>query len=184
MNSRFRHQKGSALLVSLAVLTAITLGAMVAMQRSTVQIRMISNLQHQQEITNATLGTLNYLYDQMENNGALQNDILIKAESLYKASLADPATNTSFNPFTEFKASLTQPSFNSKSISTGGITASARNLPVPPGTSFYLKGKGGCGNGCSVMHAALNVSTVSTNGAISESQEIGVRRLIPGGTGQ
>jgi hypothetical protein len=34
------------------------------------------------------------------------------------------------------------------------------------------------------MYAALNVSTVSTNGAISESQEIGVRRLIPGGTGQ
>lgn len=178
--------RGSALIISLIILNVITLGAMVAIQRSTVQIRMISNLQHQQEIHNATLGTLNYLYDQLENNTLLQNQVIIKAETLYQQSLESTGENSidpKYDPFAAF-AALTQPTFQSKSIKQDGISAKVRSLPSPAGAQFYLKGKGGCGNGCSVRHAAINVTTVSKNDTITRSQEIGVRRLAPGGTAQ
>lgn len=171
-------QRGSALIISIVILNVLTLGAMVAMQRSTVQIRMISNLQHQQEISNSTLGTLNYVYNQMESNGKLQSDILTKAQQQYQISLADPTKSDSFDPFSTM-ASLTQPKFNTKIIKTDGISTAVRNLPVPAGTKFYIKGKGGCGNGCNVVHAAIKTTSISKNDSIKDIQEIGVRRLIP-----
>lgn len=175
------QQRGSALIVSLVILTAITLGAMVAMQRSTVQIRMVSNLQHQQEISNAALGTLNYLFARMLNDGAVQKKILIKAEEQYKASLledpANPAPSPTFDPFAEFAADLVLPDFKAKSISSNRTTI--QSLPMPEGSHFYLKGKGGCGSGCSVTHAAINSVVTAKNGMTRSEQEIGVRRLVP-----
>ncbi len=182
MNISQMQQRGSALIVSLVILTAITLGAMVAMQRSTVQIRMVSNLQHQQEISNAALGTLNYLFSQMLNDGVLQKNVLIEAEARYKASLIEDANGVkpaaTFDPFIEFKGSLARPDFKAKSISRNNTTI--QNLPVPDGSHFYLKGKGGCGSGCSVMHAAINTTVTAKNGMTRNEQEIGVRRIIPG----
>lgn len=60
------QQRGSALVISLVVLTAITMGAMVAMQRSTLQTRMIGNMQHQQAIFNATYSNINHFYMNLE----------------------------------------------------------------------------------------------------------------------
>jgi type II secretory pathway pseudopilin PulG len=54
-----RAQQGSALLVSLVILTVITLGAIVAMQRSTLQLRMVGNMQMQQNLFNAAQDDLN-----------------------------------------------------------------------------------------------------------------------------
>ncbi|WP_430461673.1 pilus assembly PilX family protein [Thalassolituus sp. LLYu03] len=182
-------QNGSALIVGLVILTAITMGAMVAMQRSGVQIRMVSNLQHEQELSNAAMSTLNYLYDKMESNGTLQNAILTKAETLYRESLTpDPATgessSPSFDPFSTYPNSLTVPEFEAKSIARNGITAEIQSLPSPSGNNFYLKGKGGCGSGCSVIHTAITVQVNSKNNVMTSSQEIGARRLTPGGTNQ
>lgn len=182
MNISQMQQRGSALIVSLVILTAITLGAMVAMQRSTVQIRMVSNLQHQQEISNAALGTLNYLFSKMMNNGVLQKNVLIEAEARYKASLVEDANGVkpaaTFDPFAEFQSALSpRPDFKAKSISSNNTTI--QNLPVPDGSHFYLKGKGGCGSGCSVTHAAINSVVTAKNGMTRSEQEIGVRRLVP-----
>lgn len=47
-------QQGSVLLLSLVLLTVITLTSVIGMQRSTTQIRMLNNMQHQQEVFNAT----------------------------------------------------------------------------------------------------------------------------------
>ena len=176
-----KQQRGSALIVSLVILTVITLGAMVAMQRSSVQIRMVSNLQHQQEISNAALGTLNYLFTQMMTNSALQKNLLIEAEARYKDTLVASANGVqlqpTFDPFAEFSDTLTQPDFKAKSVKLSSTTM--QSLPVPEGSHFYLKGKGGCGSGCSVMHAAVNTTVTAKNGITTNEQEIGVRRIIP-----
>lgn len=175
--------------MGLVILTVITLGAMVAMQRSTVQLKMVSNLQHKQELNSAAMSTTSYFYTTMENNTALQNLLLIEAETRYRDSLTpDPVSGTapdpSFQPFKVFPQQFVQPQFKAKSISAAGPVASMQYLPSPPGNNFYLKGKGGCGSGCSSLHAAINVSVTSKNNLLTARQEIGVRRLTPGGVNQ
>lgn len=175
--------------MGLVILTAITLGAMVAMQRSTVQLKMVSNLQHKQELSSAAMSTSSYLFTAMENNTALQNLLLIEAETRYRNSLTpDPlsgeSSEPSFPPFETFPERLVKPQFEARSISAAGPAATMQYLPSPPGNNFYLKGKGGCGSGCSTLHAAINVSVTSKNNLITSQQEIGVRRLTPGGVNQ
>jgi|GEM_PF-1215588 len=181
-----KDQRGSALLISLVVLTAITLVALVAMQRSSTQIRMISNLQHQHEVSNAALGTLNYVFDRMRDNSALQNGMLNQAKSIYRDALDNDQINEeqtnipSFNPFQEFGTQLTQPSFSSKIIPTSGLTTSFKALPVPAGTNYYLKSVPGCGSTCDAIPAAITTRAQSKNNTISVTQQIGILRLVPG----
>lgn len=179
-----KAENGSALIISLVILTAITMGAMVAMQRSSVQIRMVTNLQHEQEVDSAALSTLNYVYDSMVNKGALQTKILTTADNLYKQALADGETAIpTFDPFTTFSSSMQQPSLNLKSVRDSDITTRIQALPVPAGSGFYLKGKAGCGSGCSVLHAAVITTAQSKNNVITSTQEYGIRRLTPGAAG-
>lgn len=49
-----QSQTGSVMLLSLVLLTVITLTAVIGMQRSTLQIKMLNNMQHHQEVFNAT----------------------------------------------------------------------------------------------------------------------------------
>merc|ERR1712000_527780 len=65
----------------------ITVVSMVAMQRSSTQIRMINNLQHQHEVANAARGTLSYVYDVMRDDSALQGKIMSLSERMYKNAL-------------------------------------------------------------------------------------------------
>ncbi|MBM96895.1 MAG: hypothetical protein CMI09_13745 [Oceanospirillaceae bacterium] len=48
------QQKGSAMILSLAILALLTVGAAFSMQRSTLQVRMINNMQYKQQVSNAT----------------------------------------------------------------------------------------------------------------------------------
>lgn len=177
----FSVQKGSALLISLGILTAITLGAMVAMQRSSVQIRMVSNLQHQHEVKNAALSNLNSVYTQMLLNGSLQNKILIETKALYTSALdADPAIKTAplVKVYEEYPDDLKAPVISAKSLDK--VVVTARHLPAPAESSHYLKAVQGCGSSCSAMHLAVSAEATAKNGATKSSQEIGLRRIVPG----
>src|SRR5690554_5689279 len=121
-------QQGSALLVSLVILTVITMGAMVAMQRSGVQIRMVSNLQHQHELENAALSTLNGIYSQMLANAALQNKLIIEAEAQFKLAEDDATKPNSINPFAKVPT-LVKPTFSANSVKETSSTAF--KLPSP-----------------------------------------------------
>src|SRR5690554_6638031 len=85
-------QRGSALIISLVILTAITIGAVVAMQRSTLQVRMVGNMQHQQNVFNATLSDLSSLINHLRNIGtatSLLNEA-VKAENIATGSTIEP----------------------------------------------------------------------------------------------
>ena len=181
-NNRHNDQRGSALIISLVMLTAITVVSMVAMQRSSTQIRMINNLQHQHEVANAARGTLSYVYDVMHGDSALQGKIMSLSERMYKNSLdKDDVDIPRFDPFTEFSNVLSQPKFDSKVVPDSGITTSVSALPKPSGNNYYLKAVPGCGTACDVLPAAISTTAVSKNNVITVTQEIGVLRLIPGG---
>ncbi|APR66184.1 MULTISPECIES: pilus assembly PilX family protein [Thalassolituus] len=53
------RQQGSALIFSLIILTSITLGVIVSMQNSTLQLRMVNSMQHSQQVFSATYDYLN-----------------------------------------------------------------------------------------------------------------------------
>lgn len=63
-----RHQRGSALVMGLVVLTMITVTAMVAMQRSTLQLRMVGSMQRDQQVFNATFNYLSNGYFNMQDD--------------------------------------------------------------------------------------------------------------------
>ena len=169
-------QQGSALLVSLVILTVITMGAMVALQRSGIQIRMVSNLQHQHELENAAMSTLNSIYTQMLNDTDAQRNILVKTDNQFTKAEQDSSVDPQLNVFTEFSNDLTKPTFTAKSVKT--VTANIQKLPSPDG-SFYLKGTKGCGSGCAALHIAVDTNVKGKNNIADANQEIGIRRLIP-----
>ena len=60
-----KQNKGSALAISLVILTSVTLGAVYAMQRSGTQLKLVANMQHLQTIDSYAVsnneGALEYL---------------------------------------------------------------------------------------------------------------------------
>lgn len=60
-------QNGSALIISLVILTLLTLGASVAMQRSSLQVKMTTNMQFKQQMFNAAYSSIEAM---MANLGA------------------------------------------------------------------------------------------------------------------
>ena len=176
MHMSLVKQQGSALLVSLVILTVITMGAMVALQRSGIQIRMLSNLQHQHELENAAMSTLNSIYTQMLNDTDVQRNILVKTDNQFTEAEQDSSEDSQLAIFTTFKDDITEPTFEAKSVKS--VTANIQKLPSPDG-SFYLKGTKGCGSGCAALHVAVDTNVKGKNNIAEINQEIGIRRLIP-----
>src|SRR5690554_5658346 len=121
-------KRGSALTISLVVLTAITLGAVVAMQRSTLQVRMVGKMQHQHNVFNAAQNDLGALIDQLR-------DLEIANELLLKAIQAENHTaDSTIDPFTQSNLSKPEPPQNVKSpVNTLRVTA------LPSKTKHSLK---------------------------------------------
>lgn len=100
--SRFKHsqlghiskQSGSAMIVSLAILTILTLGAAISMQRSTLQVRMISNMHHKQQVTNATYSYIDNMISILRNDNTTTTVLgqLIEKEESNVSNGADPGS--------------------------------------------------------------------------------------------
>lgn len=175
------NQQGSALLVGLVILTAITLSALVGMQRSTVQIRMVSNLQHQQELDSVAQGTLEVLWYGMRGDRAVRYSVLNQVQTAETAAISGGAAEGSarVNPF-DAHDELTAPSFSYKSLSSSTAPVNqARLIPSPPGSERFLRGKPGCNSSCSVMKVAASTLVTGRNGNATASQEVGLIKISP-----
>lgn len=170
------QQRGSSLVFSLVILTAITLGAIVAMQRSTLQLRMIGNMQHQQAIFNDTMSDLNTLFDGLRNaNTANQilGDMII-AENISIAN-GNPAGTAQLNPYS-FNL-LDQPLRNTGTSST---TNRLRMLAPPEESSQSLKVHKNSSAGTLVpYYFASNVLGVDVNNQTRSRQEAGFFYMAP-----
>lgn len=83
------NQSGSVLAVSLVLLTTITLVAIMGMQRSGLQSRIVSSVQHQEFVFNSALSTIyaNYDFFQTSDTQALNDAIEIAKNFKYQQSI-------------------------------------------------------------------------------------------------
>ncbi len=157
-------QRGSSLIFSLVILTAITLGAVVAMQRSTLQVRMVGNMQHQQNVFNAAQSDLSSLIDQLRNTDNADH-------VLNKAIQAENQTAGSIiNPFSQDNG-LTQPTAP-KNIKKP--ENALRVLSLPSSTPNSLKAAEGSSSGTlAPYYFANHVEVNDKNDNVKSIQEIG-----------
>ena len=94
-SSNNTQQRGSALIFSLVIMTVITVGAMVAMQRTTLQARMISNLDHGQEVFRATYSTSRSFLAEIDE----PSEYKVAADTLGNLILQENASFAQGNPY-------------------------------------------------------------------------------------
>ena len=70
---RLKQESGMALIVSLIILTIITLGSVVAMQRANTQSKMIGNLQHKQALFTTGQNEINFMLEQLKEDDIRQS---------------------------------------------------------------------------------------------------------------
>lgn len=169
---KLNKQRGSALIISLVILTAITLAAVIAMQRSTLQVRMVGNLQHQQTIFNAAYSNLGGLMEQLRQSGNT-TDILNDAVTLYHQ---DPDAD-GINPFaTNYALTAPQLPSNVKSV-----TNTVKSFEPPTGSSaISLKEMEGSSGATFVPYYFTSTATADDDAqAVSSTQQIGFYFLAP-----
>lgn len=166
-------QRGSALIISLVILTAITLGAVVAMQRSTLQVRMVGNMQHQQNVFNAAQSDLGSLIEQLRSMGKA-NDLLIQAINKEKAK-ANPNDKVHIEPFTS--GGLTKPPTKKNMKNTKN---ELRVISLPSDAPNSLKATEGSSGGTLVPYYFANkVDATDKNNNAQSIQEVGFYYLAP-----
>jgi hypothetical protein len=79
------YEQGSALIVSLIMLTSVTFLAILSLQSSTTQIRIVSNLQMKEDIFHSTSREQDHQYDKVVNDPD-------KLDELYAAVTQDGPT--------------------------------------------------------------------------------------------
>src|SRR5690554_826353 len=164
-------QRGSALIISLVILTAITIGAVVAMQRSTLQVRMVGNMQHQQNVFNAAYSDLSSLINHLRNIGtatSLLNEA-VKAENI--------AAGSTIEPFATGNLTLKRPKLPNN-IKTP--ENKLRVLSLPSSTPNSLKATEGSSKGTLAPYYFANrVDVKDTNDNAQSVQEAGFYFLAP-----
>lgn len=173
-----RKQSGSALIVSLVILTAITIGAVVVMERSSGQLRMISNMQTQQQTFKTTHSPLISIRRNIRDKNLLAKAVdpvvvQYRAAELAGASKSDLAKITMDPTLSNNGAQLLQPPSSNKGIKINSNTLSIKRLP---GSS----GQPDPGNSVQVSNANLvfiNTTAASTS-RLSSTQAMEYRRLF------
>lgn len=169
--SKYR-QSGSALILSLAILTALTLAASVTMQRSTLQVRMVTNMQFKQQALNAGYSHIETMLNNLaaDPNSTQGLSQLIEADQTNinnglgsGTATVDIFSNNGWNP----------PALNGLHAITR-IDNQVRVLQVPTGKKYSLKQSSGNSSGTqSPYYFASRVVASNATGNISSTQEQG-----------
>ena len=101
-NAPHARQRGSAMIVSLAILTLLTVGAAFSMQRSTLQVKMITTQQYKQQVSNTTYTYIEWM---MANLVAADKEILSNfiSEDQTNRSNGQPIGSTSMSLYGSYK---------------------------------------------------------------------------------
>jgi hypothetical protein len=175
--------KGSALAISLVILTAITLISVTALQRSGLQGRMVGNIQHQEQGFHAANGELEEIYHfyatQASATQALSNPLnsfdITDGEQVF--STVEPGHESSYNAQDSSDSSQ---SYNKKSklavaseiIHTGVSNTMVEGFSIG---SFVEKG-------FVISASSSEPSFGLTPGRVLSSQSVGMTFIAPSGT--
>lgn len=160
-----RHQRGSALVMGLVVLTMITVTAMVAMQRSTLQLRMVGSMQRDQQVFNATF---NYLANGYFNMTDSPTDAIDMLSDLI-------GNNGAVDPYEKF--GISKPL---KADIVGDVSGTVSGVTVTYSSS-NLKANEGNGQGGETTYQFTYRATAAEKGAgqIRSTQEIALSLVAP-----
>jgi len=117
-NTTYGKSKGSTLAISLVILTAITLVATSSMQRSGLQTRMVTNIQHSEMLFNTAMNDQEYWFSELRDSES--GDSLL-SEPLSSFEL-DENNQRSYLPV-ELESDITEPK---------AIQLASNLLHIPP----------------------------------------------------
>ena len=78
-----KGDRGSALIISLVILSAVTFLAIMSMQNSSIQLKMVANSQHSQLAFNNVLSELEYQYTASQEGGDIEDTLGEAARNSY-----------------------------------------------------------------------------------------------------
>jgi hypothetical protein len=177
--------KGSALAISLVILTAITLISVTALQRSGLQGRMVGNVQHQEQGFHAANGELEEIYHfyatQASATQALSNPLnsydVTDGERVY--SPVDPGHESSYNAHDPSSSSQNYKKKPRLAVGSSIVHSGVNNTLVEGFSvgTFVEKGF--------VISSASNEPSFGlTPGRMLSSQSIGMTFIAPAGNVQ
>jgi hypothetical protein len=154
------HQSGSVLAISLVLLTAITLIALMGLQRSGLQTRIVANLQHKENVFSIALSEVEFTYNHVQ-----QVDTQILSDAFESPDVPVPFdTGLSYNPLIQVDTSVEYQSNGN----TMGL----------PNTSRLRDQTSRGRNGAGIENFKI-ASTAATPNGISSSQLVGITVLTP-----
>jgi len=160
-------QQGSVLLLSLVLLTVITLTSVIGMQRSTTQIRMLNNMQHQQEMFNATNDHLELgmtFFQDKENYDDVEDLIgPLTYNGLPDKTLPNIKNSLNWTPPTPKRAGIQVEDY----IELNSLSDKLLNSPE------FAKGNSGASQGAqNVFYFSYIVTSTDASGRLASTQEI------------
>jgi hypothetical protein len=175
--------KGSALAISLVILTAITLISVTALQRSGLQGRMVGNIQHQEQGFHATNGELEEIYHfyatQASATQALSNPLnsfdITDGEQIFKT--VAPGHKSSYNAYSTSSSSQSSPKKARLSVVSDIVHTGISNTLVEGFSigSFVEKG-------FVISASSAEPSFGLSPGRTLSSQSVGMGFIAPAGT--
>lgn len=176
------RQQGSALVISLVILTSITMGAVIAMQRSSGQLRMVNSMHSQQEVFHAAHTPFRQIRQ------SLGESLLIDwIEPLYKKEIAAVAAGKAVGSIVENPATtinnvqLLVPPARANRVATVTNQAKIVKLPKSNGSS-NLRAASGSSAKLANSRLIFENRTVASAGNITSSQRVYYFRVINTGS--
>ncbi|UTW47778.1 hypothetical protein [Bacterioplanoides sp. SCSIO 12839] len=163
-----QHSNGSALIISLVILTIITITSIVAMERSTIQLKMVGSMQRSQAVFNST-------YDFLARGHALMNDDdnISAARNMLTTIINNTNPDLTFDPYATNSWSVPNKPNQLGNIS-GQITIPAHDNYDPNDPNpFNIKQNEG-GNSETKYYFTFTAQGADKSGNITSSQEFGL----------
>lgn len=188
---KFRHpntyaltlrQRGSALIVSLAVLTAVTVAATIAVEQSTLQVRMVTNMKAERETFTSAVNLLETAFANQVAAGTATVSQLISDEMQALATQRSNGVDeddlvyrqATMNPFDV--NNWDKPSIDKLATQTEGSVSMVYASDMASKSPYDLKNGEGCSAKACQKYPFIMTSTATTNnGNISSSVQLGLQ---------
>lgn len=171
---RMKHSRGSILVFSMVILSMITFGAVVAMKRSTLQVRMTNNMQFHMDAFTSAMDSLVVMEANLAEGDSAGLATLIAAENLDDSDFGDVTVDL----YAEEGWTLPTAS-NAKVIDSVTNRVRVESLPEE-GNGASPRENPGSSNNVIGMYTFVSQAVASDkSGNIVSTQELAFRRPGP-----
>jgi hypothetical protein len=163
-------QQGSALVISLIMLTSVTFLAILSLQGSTTQLRVVGNLQIKEDVFHTSKRELGSQYDGYKNE-------LAKVQDLSRAMEGAVTENADGAPAPE--AISLQSILDTTREPYTQLSRLRYTLNIPVNFNFGLDGKDSSVGAIATMPFEITSDTTDSSGRFRSSQKLGFKYFVP-----